>query len=64
VVIKQQNVGSVNQVGGGELKYTDEHKSPGEVEAEQEPRDAEPHAEQTDALNRADIANGESNIDT
>ena len=35
VVIEQQNVGPANQVGGGEFKDADEHRSVEEAGAEQ-----------------------------
>jgi hypothetical protein len=41
VVIEQQNVGSANQVGGGEFKNATGRKSPAEAEAEQEELEAE-----------------------
>jgi hypothetical protein len=40
-VIKQQNVGPDNQVGGGEFKNTDDKKTPGEAADEQEALDEE-----------------------
>jgi hypothetical protein len=36
VVIQQQNVGSDNQVGGGEFKNTHDHKTPDQAADEQE----------------------------
>ena len=41
VVIEQQNVGSDNQVGGGEFKNTDRQKSSGEAAEEQAELEAE-----------------------
>lgn len=41
VVIEQQNVGSENQVGGGEFKNAEGDKSPDQAEAEQQRLDAE-----------------------